>query len=89
MLLLLFVFVTTLALVGMTAHVSAGRPGNASISTSRQVVLRLIDHFADAKCAAVTDNAQQETTSFEHPVPECWLVSEARAMSGNYAGSEE
>lgn len=88
-LLLLFVFVGLLALLGMTANVGAGRTDNTSLPISRQVVLRLIDHFADAECTAVSDDAQQESTSFEHPLPECWLVSEARTMLSKQVSNEQ
>ena len=88
-LVLLFVFVGLLALLGMTANVGAGSQGSTSFPISRQAVLRLIDHFADPECAEAAEDAQPETTTFDHPVPECWLVSEARTALGNSDGNIE
>lgn len=83
-----FVFVGLLALIGMTANVGGVAQDNAISPIGRQIVLRLIDHFADPECAEGVDDPQQKTTSFDHPVPECWLVSDTRAALENQGGTD-
>lgn len=82
-----FVLAGLLSLIGMTTN--AGGVVQENHTVGRQVVLRLIDHFADPECAEAVGNSQPKSTTFEQPVPECWLVSEARTVLGNHGRSEE
>jgi hypothetical protein len=82
-----FVLAGLLSLIGMTTNVGGAVQENHTVG--RQIVLRLIDHFAEPECAEGVDDPQQKTTSFDHPVPECWLVTEAQAALENPGGDEE
>ena len=53
-----FILVVLLALIGMTANIGVAAQDNISYPAGRQVVLRLIDHFADPECAAAADDSR-------------------------------
>jgi hypothetical protein len=78
-------FVLAFVLLGLllsTAAVAANYDRSVPISDGgarRQVVQRLITHFADSRCTQHEANPDQEGFNFSQPVRDCRLISQTHS----------